>query len=282
MQTLGIETNNNEVKNPEKAAVKTQNEVINSFRGMLIMIELELRRLKHNRTEMYYRAVQPVLWILVFGPIMAYFRPAVNGIPYVWFITPGIIMQSAIFVAIFYGLTLVWERDSGILKKLLVTPISRYGTVIGRSMASGVRGIVQGLIVIPFALLIGVHFVPNVAYFLLAYVIIFFASGGFAAISIIMASFMKTRERFMGLGQAITMPLFFLSSALYPFQILPASYDILKYLSAGNPMTYIVDAVRCLMITGNMSTLPTDLIVILVFVVVMYILAAVSFKRIIE
>jgi ABC-2 type transport system permease protein len=251
---------------------------------MLIMVELELRRLTHDRTEMYYRAVQPVLWILVFGPVMQSLRGNVlyEGKPYTSFITPGIIMQSAIFVAIFYGLTLVWERDSGILKKLLVTPISRYGTVIGRSMASGVRGIVQGLIVIPFALIIGVQFVPNVGYFVLAYVIIFFSSGGFAAISIIMASFMKTRERFMGLGQAITMPIFFLSNALYPLNGLTGWLSALQYIAACNPMSYIIDAVRDLMITGNMSTLPTDLIVILVFVVAMYILAAVSFKRIIE
>ncbi|HME55855.1 MAG TPA: ABC transporter permease [Candidatus Lokiarchaeia archaeon] len=252
------------------------------IRSMLVMIELELRRLKHDRTEMYYRAVQPVLWILVFGPVMASIRGAVqmggSSVPYTAFITPGIMIQSAVFVAIFYGLTLVWERDSGILKKLLVTPASRYGTVIGRSMASGVRAIIQGLIVIPFALIIGVVIFPNPFYFLLAFVIIFFSSGGFAAISIIMASFMKTRERFMGLGQAITMPLFFLSSALYPLSNMGA----LQYIAAYNPMTYIVEAVRSLLITGDLSTLPLDLLVILVFVVVMYILAAISFKRIIE
>jgi len=75
-------------------------------------------------------------------------------------------------------------------------------------MASGVRATFQALIIIPIALIIGVRFVPNAAYFLLAFVIIFFASGGFAAISILVASFMKTRERFMGIGQAIIMPLF--------------------------------------------------------------------------
>ena len=250
-----------------------------SLRSMVVMIELELRRLKHERTEMYYRAVQPVLWILVFGPVMASIRGPVGEIPYTAFITPGIIIQSAVFVSIFYGLTMVWERDSGILKKLLVTPASRYGTVIGRSMASGVRAIIQGLMVIPFALIIGVAFVPNGFYFVLAFVIIFFSSGGFAAISIIMASFMKTRERFMGLGQAITMPLFFMSNALYPLNNMPA---VLQYIAAYNPMTYIVDAVRCLLITGDLSTLPLDLLVIGVFVVVMYILASVSFKRIIE
>lgn len=244
------------------------------------MIELELRRLKHDRTELYFRAVQPILWIVVFGPVMSQVRGIPTGnIPYTDFITPGVLIQSTTFLCIFYGLMMVWERDSGILKKLLVTPASRYATVIGRSMASGTRAIFQGLIVIPVALIIGVKFIPNAAYFASAFAIIFISSGGFAAISILAASFMKTRERFMGIGQAIIMPLFFASNALYPVQIMP---DALRYFSTVNPLSYVVDAVRGLMITGDLSNLWIDLIAIGIFDIVMFILASVSFKRIIE
>jgi len=251
-----------------------------SLRNMFVMIELELRRLRHDRTELYFRAVQPILWIVVFGPVMSSAGGIrTGGTPYTDFITPGVLIQSTTFLCIFYGLMMVWERDSGILKKLLVTPASRYATVIGRSMASGIRAIFQGLIIIPVALLIGVRFVPNVAYFVSAFVIIFFASGGFAAISILVASFMKTRERFMGIGQAIIMPLFFASNALYPVQMMPPA---LQYFSAVNPMSYVVDATRGLLITGDLSNLLIDLVAIAVFDVVLFILASVSFKRIIE
>lgn len=247
---------------------------------MFVMIELELRRLRHDRTELYFRAVQPILWIVVFGPVMSSVRGIpTGGIPYTDFITPGVLIQSTTFLSIFYGLMMVWERDSGILKKLLVTPASRYATVIGRSMASGIRAIFQGLIVVPFALLIGVRFVPNAAYFISAFVIIFFASGGFAAISILVASFMKTRERFMGIGQAIIMPLFFASNALYPVQMMPQA---LQYFSAVNPMSYVVDATRGLMITGDLTNLLIDVAAVAVFDTVMFILASISFKRIIE
>ena len=247
---------------------------------MLVMIELELRRLRHDRTELYFRAVQPILWIVVFGPVMSSVKGIpTGGIPYTDFITPGVLIQSTTFLSIFYGLMMVWERDSGILKKLLVTPASRYATVIGRSMASGIRAIFQGLIVVPFALLIGVRFVPNAAYFISAFVIIFFASGGFAAISILVASFMKTRERFMGIGQAIIMPLFFASNALYPVQMMPQA---LQYFSAVNPMSYVVDATRGLMITGDLTNLIIDVAAVAVFDTVMFILASISFKRIIE
>lgn len=248
---------------------------------MFVMIELELRRLRHDRTELYFRAVQPILWIVVFGPVMSAARAiqTPNNIPYTDFITPGVMIQSTTFLSIFYGLMMVWERDSGILKKLLVTPASRYATVIGRSMASGTRAIFQGLLVIPVALIIGVRFVPNPAYFALAFVLIFFSSGGFAAISIFVASFMKTRERFMGIGQAIIMPLFFASNALYPVNIMPPA---LRYFSSVNPMSYVVDAVRGLLITADLSNLLLDVVAIAIFDIVMFIIASISFRRIIE
>lgn len=160
-----------------------------NLRNLLVMIELELRRLRHDRTELYFRAVQPILWIAVFGPVMSKLRGDVNGVPYTDFIAPGVMIQSTTFASIFFGLMMVWERDSGILKKLLVTPTSRYAMVIGRSMASGVRAIFQALMIVPIALLMGVRFVPNIAFFAVALAVIFFSSGGFAAISILVASF---------------------------------------------------------------------------------------------
>jgi ABC-2 type transport system permease protein len=251
-----------------------------ALKNMLVMIELELRRLRHDRTEIYFRAVQPILWIVIYGPVMSSVRAIpTGGVPYTDFITPGVMIQTTTFVSIFYGLMMVWERDSGILKKLLVTPASRYSMVIGRSMASGVRALFQALIILPIALIIGVRFIPNPAYFILAFLIIFFASGGFAAISILVASFMKTRERFMGIGQAIIMPLFFASNALYPLQMMP---PILREFSTFNPLSYVVDAVRGLLITGDLSNLLIDLAAIAIFDAVLFILASISFRRIIE
>ncbi|MEM3700127.1 MAG: ABC transporter permease [Candidatus Bathyarchaeia archaeon] len=254
--------------------------MMEGFKNMLVMIELELRRLRHDRTEIYFRAVQPILWIVIYGPVMSSVRAIpTGGVPYTDFITPGVMIQTTTFVSIFYGLMMVWERDSGILKKLLVTPASRYSMVIGRSMASGVRALFQALIILPIALIIGVQFIPNPAYFILAFTIIFFASGGFAAISTLVASFMKTRERFMGIGQAIIMPLFFASNALYPIQMMP---PILREFSTFNPLSYVVDAVRGLLITGNVSNLLLDLAAIAIFDAVMFIIASISFRRIIE
>ncbi len=253
---------------------------MNALREMLAMMELELRRLRHDRTEIYTRAIQPILWLVVYGTIMSSVRAIpTEGMSYLAFITPGVLLQSTVFVSVFYGLTIVWERDTGILKKLLVAPVPRYATVIGKTIASGVRSLFQALIIVPVALLLGVKFVPNPLNFLAALVVLFLVSGGFAAISILVASFMKTRERFMGIGQAIIMPLFFASSALYPVKMMPV---LLQRFAVLNPLTYAVDAVRGLMISGDLSHLLRDTAAIVVFDALMFVAASASFRKIIE
>jgi len=251
-----------------------------SLREMFAMIELELRRLRHDRTEMYTRAVQPILWLAVYGTVMGHIKAIpTEGIPYLDYITPGVLLQSTIFVSVFYGLTIVWERENGILKKLLVAPASRYATVIGRSIASGVRAIVQAFIIIPVAMLLGVRFVLNPLNFFMAFLILFIVSGGVAAISIFVASVMKTRERFMGIGQALIMPLFFVSNALYPIKLMP---QILQYFAVFNPLTYAIDAVRGLVNTGDLTNLALDIAAIAIFDIIMFTVASISFRKIIE
>ncbi len=251
-----------------------------SLREMFAMIELELRRIRHDRTELYTRAVQPILWLVIYGTVMSSVRAIpTGGISYIDYITPGVLLQSTIFISVFYGLTIVWERETCILKKLLVAPASRYATVIGRSVASGVRAIFQALIIVPVALLIGVRFLPDPLYFLTALLILFFVSGGFAAISILVASLMKTRERFMGIGQALIMPLFFASNALYPIRLMPS---VLQYFAIFNPLTYAVDAVRGLIISGDVTNLLSDIAAIAIFDAIMFVAASIRFRKIIE
>jgi ABC-2 type transport system permease protein len=247
---------------------------------MLAMVELEIRRIMHDRTELYVRAVQPMLWLIIFGPVMGSLKVVpTNGIPYTDYIMPGVLVQSATTVAIFFGLVIIWERESGILKKLLASPSPDFAIVLGRSMAAGTRALFQALLIIPFAALIGVVIFPNVFYLILALILVFVASTGFAALSILIASILKTRERFMGLGQLIIMPMFFASNALYPISSMPT---VLQVFANVNPMTYMVDALRGLLITGNVSQLALDIIAILIFDAVLLLLASLQFKKIIE
>jgi len=254
--------------------------MVDFFRNGLAMMELEVRRIAHDRTELYTRAVQPILWLVIYGPIMAEVRAIDTGsISYVAYITPGVLLQSTTFISVFYGLNMVWERESGILKKLLVTPASRSSIAVGRSMSAGIRAVFQALVIIPVALLVGVRFFPSVPNFVLAFALIFLSSAGFAALSVCLASLMKTRERFMGIGQAITMPLFFASSALYPIALMPKA---IQYFAVINPMSYSVDAVRALTVSGALVSLPEDIMAILLFDALTFCAASAMLRRIIE
>ena len=101
---------------------------------------VELQKLSHDRTELFTRAVQPVLWLVVFGETFNRLHAIpTGGKSYLDFLAPGIIAQSGLFVAIFYGIQIIWERDAGVLTKLLVTPTPRSALILGKSFAAGIR-----------------------------------------------------------------------------------------------------------------------------------------------
>jgi ABC-2 type transport system permease protein len=196
--------------------------------------------------------VQPVLWLLIFGQVLARARSIpTGGMPYLDFIAPGILAQSVLFNAIFYGISVIWERDLGILHKFLVSPASRTSLVLGRALSSGVRGLCQAMIVYLLTLLLGVRLRLSVGAITGVLVSVILGSAIFSTFSLIAACIVKTRERFMGIGQVLTMPLFFASNAIYPLSMMPVW---LQSISLVNPLTYQVDALRTLMVEGGTST----------------------------
>jgi ABC-2 type transport system permease protein len=250
-----------------------------ALNSIIAFIELEMRRLRTNRMELYTRVVQPILWLALFGPIISQTRAIeIPGVNYESFIMPGILIQSIVFVSIFYGLTIIWESESGILKKLLTIPISRESIIIGRSSASIARALFQMAIIIPVSYLVGVRVDLNPLFILLSIFIVFLTSMGFSSLSIFIASFMRTRERFMGLGQAITLPLFFASNALYPINVMP---PIIREIASFNPLSYSVDSLRDLLILGNFNIL-NDVIFLLLFNFACIFLASIRFNKIAE
>jgi ABC-2 type transport system permease protein len=153
--------------------------------------------------------------------------------------------QSALFIAIFYGIQIIWERDAGILTKLLATPTPRVALVAGKAFASAVRAIAQAVVVLVVAALLGVGLTANPAKLLGTFVALALGSAFFCCLSVTLAGWVLKRERLMGIGQAITMPLFFASNALYPVAIMPGW---LKLISHVNPLSYEVGALRGLLI----------------------------------
>ncbi|MFJ1792079.1 ABC transporter permease [Kitasatospora griseola] len=222
---------------------------------VVAMCTVELQKLRHDRTELYTRAVQPALWLLIFGETFTRLKAIpTGGIPYLDFLAPGIIAQSAMFIAIFYGIMIIWERDSGVLTKLLVTPTPRAALVTGKAFAAGVKAVVQAAVVVVLAAVLGVGMTANPLRLLGVAVVVILGSAFFSCLSMSIAGIVLTRDRLMGIGQAITMPLFFGSNALYPVDLMPGW---LQAVSRANPLSYQVDALRGLLI-GTPSHLPLD------------------------
>ncbi len=251
-----------------------------SVSSAFTIAEMEARKIRHDSTELWMRAVQPALWLLIFGEVFNAIRNlAPGGFSYIQYIAPGVLAQSVLFIAIFYGITIVWERDVGLLTKLLSTPSPRISVVVGKALAAGVRGIFQGVMIVGLALIIGVNLrfdLLDIAGVLLVSVLFAMC---FASLSMTLASFLKTRDRMMGIGQVITMPLFFASNAIYPISLMPAW---LQTISVYNPLSYVVDGMRAMLLTGDYSGLPLDILVLLATTVVFILSASVLLKRLIQ
>ncbi|MGV4928717.1 ABC transporter permease (plasmid) [Streptomyces sp. BHT-5-2] len=226
---------------------------------VVAMCVVELQKLRHDRTELYTRAVQPALWLVVFGETFTRIKAIpTGGTPYIDYLAPGIIAQSAMFIAIFYGIMIIWERDAGILTKLLVTPTPRSALIAGKAFAAGVKALLQAVVVIVIAALLGVAMTWNPLRLLGVAVAVVLGSAFFSCLSISIAGIVLTRDRLMGIGQAITMPLFFASNALYPVAVMPGW---LQAISKINPLSYQVDALRGLLL-GTASHLALDFLVL--------------------
>ena len=253
-----------------------------AFLGHVFAVAVaEIRKLRHDPLELLMRAVQPTLWLVVFGQVVSKLRGVPTGqLTYLDFMAPGILAQSVLFIAIFYGVSAIRERDLGVLQKYLVSPISRVSLVLGKAISASVRALSQAVIVYLLALVLHIHasWEPlNVAGVLL---LIVMGSAVFSTFSMVIACLVKTHERVMGMGQVMTMPLFFASNAIYPIVLMP---HWLRAVASVNPLTYEVDGLRSLMVQGGVSAygLGTDFAVLLAFTAGLMALSARLYPRLV-
>lgn len=241
----------------------------------LAIAGVELRKLLRDPTDILTRSVQPLLWLLVFGQVF-YRLHAIptGGIGYLEFLAPGVLAQSVLFTAIFYGIAIIWERDLGIVQTMLVSPAYRSALVLGKATAAGVRGVAQAVIVYAVSLLMGIRLSVAPAALVAVLIAVLLGSAVFSTFSLVIACIVKTRERFMGIGQLLTMPLFFASNALYPIEAMPGWLRLVAHV---NPLTYLVDALRTTMIQvggAGLPSLATDAAVLIGVLLVLVVMAS--------
>jgi ABC-2 type transport system permease protein len=246
--------------------------------GTVAMGWAELRKLRHDHLDIFTRSVQPLLWLFVFGTALRHNQALSGGFDdYRAYLAPGVMAQAALFVAIFFGLGVIWERDVGQLQRLLATPLPRLGIVLGKATGAAVRALAQAIVLLAVLAVAGISIRWGPVEVGGAIVLLLLGTGGFACLSMILAALVRTRERFMGIGQLVVMPLFFASSALYPLSIMPAW---LRIVAHANPLSYEVHGMRDLLLGISAGgTLWLDFLVAVGFLVATALVAAKTYPR---
>jgi ABC-2 type transport system permease protein len=211
------------------------------LRAVSIVWRRELIRFRSDRLRAVTSLVQPVLFLFVLGTGLS--RLAGHGlsagVDFKTFIYPGVLAMSVLFTAIFSAASIVWDREFGFLREMLVAPVRRWAIVVGKALGGATVATFQGII---FLALAGVAHVPYSPTLLLTLVgELLLLSFTLTAFGVMMAARIKQIQAFMALTQMFVMPLFFLSGALYPLNGLPAWLTLLTRI---DPLTYIVDPMR--------------------------------------
>lgn len=216
---------------------------IRQFSGI---VQAEMHKIFREPSELFIRVTQSYFWVIIFGQALSNLKSvSIQAHTYLDYMFPGIAAQSILYISIFYGLAVIWEKDLGTLHKVLVSPAPRLLLVLGRGFVGGIRGLSQVIMLYLLPLFLPIQLRGEFLSILLIILLSLLIGGTFSVFSMIIAALVKRRERFIGIGQAMVMPLFFISNSLYPLDAMP---HWVKLASLFNPLTYQVDALRSLMI----------------------------------
>ncbi|MCX7624090.1 MAG: ABC transporter permease [Thermomicrobium sp.] len=223
--------------------VRPPSPALRALVGVLTLWQRDLLRFWRDRTRITGGLAQPLLFLAIFGaglsPWMGRLGGATMAPDYVQFIYPGIIGMSVLFSSIFSAVSVVWDREFGFLKELLVAPIPRWSIVVGKALGGSSTSMVQGLLLLVLAPFVGVDL--DFRAILLLVPLLFLLAFALSSIGLVIAARMRSTEGFGLVMNFLVTPLLFLSGALYPLNNLPSWLLVLTRI---DPVTYGIDAIR--------------------------------------
>ena len=210
------------------------------LRAIKVVMARELIRFRQDKIRIVSALVQPVLFIFVLGTgLSSITDQSTSGLDFRTFMFPGVLATSVLFTAVFSAMSIVWDREFGFLREMLVAPVRRSSIIVGKALGGALVATIQGLLVLAFAPLVDVPLHP-VMVVVLAFEI-FLLSFTLTSMGLVMAARIQQMQTMMGIMQMVLLPLSFLSGALYPIDNLPKWLHTLVMI---NPVTYAVHAVR--------------------------------------
>jgi ABC-2 type transport system permease protein len=209
------------------------------FNAIYVIVAREFKKFIRERSRLFSAVARPLLWLFIVGSGISKIVPGNTGIPYTQFIFPGIIGMTILFSSMFSSISIIWDKEFGFMKEILVAPVSRLSIVVGKALSGTLISTLQAIIILAFFPIIG--FKLGLMQILSIVFICAALSFCISAFGIVLATFYDSYESFSVIMNFIIMPMFFLSGAMYPVKSLPA---VLKIAAKLNPLTYGIDAIK--------------------------------------
>ncbi len=260
---------------------------MNNLRAVYTIWYRDILRFWHDKMRMIGSITFPLLFLFVFGSglraRMGFLAP---GVDFTQFMFPGIIGMTVLMSSFMAGISVVWDREFGFLKEVLVAPISRASVAVGKTLGAATVALLQGIIILLFAPLIGISLSVGTVLALLPLMLLLSAATG--SLGILLATRIRSMEAFQAVMQMLMFPMVFLSGVFFPLQGLPVWMNILVKL---NPVTYGIAPIRQVMLgelpdspfainlLGHTMSLWDNIIVLAAFGAVMILLAMWSFSN---
>jgi len=219
------------------------------LRAVKVVWRRELLRFFRNRLRLLTSFVQPILFLLVIGTGFGALAPSSGSVNFKTFMFPGILAMTILFTALFSAISIVWDREFGFLREMLVAPVRRGAIVVGKCAGGATTAVIQGSLMLLLAGLVGVPYSPVLLLTLLGEMII--VAIALTALGVLLASRMSEIQSFQAVMQFVVMPMFFLSGAIFPPNNLPRWLSVLTRL---DPLTYGVDPMRRAVFTHVSAT----------------------------
>jgi len=250
------------------------------FNAIYVIVAREFKKFIREKSRLFSAIARPLLWLFIVGAGMSRLVPRETGVSYTQFIFPGIIGMTILFSSIFSSISIIWDKEFGFMKEILVAPVSRLSIVIGKALSGTIVSTIQAAVILALFPFVGLHL--SVLQIIVLMVISASVSFCISAFGIVLATFYDSYESFSVIMNFIVMPMFFLSGAMYPVRLLP---DILRFVAKLNPLTYGIDAIKYVIFpdaTGHMAPdfpLMTSALVIIISSIVFVLVAGRAFER---
>ena len=250
-----------------------------SYKAIYVIVLREFKRFFRQKGRLVVTIARPLIWLLIVGAGFSKLVDPGGGESYMKFIMPGIVGMTILFSSVFSTISVVWDREFGFLREMLVAPVSRLTIVLGKLFAGSALSIFQASILLLVAPFLGIEL--TIIKYLQMLCLMTIVSLSITAFGLVIASLLKSLEGFNVIMNFVVLPMFFLSGALYPVNTLPSFLVKLTYI---NPLAYGVDSFKHILLPGNgilVAEFPlyVDLIFVTIFMIIMTIIAAISFSR---